>query len=85
MRLKRLLFVPSPTALEYFDRLLYRLTEVKRQRVGVRATQRETFDHLVELARAAEAANLGPALQPLPAAALKPLPYPAPAKDPLKH
>ena len=55
--MKHLAFTPSPEAREYFDDLNQRLS--KEMFYRGHATQRETFDLLVELARKGEAARDG--------------------------
>jgi hypothetical protein len=48
----RLAFTPTPASREYFDDLRQRLTEERG--LGIRVTQREVFDKMVEYARVGE-------------------------------
>ena len=50
----RLAFLPTPKGRQYFEQLGKRLTQERGLQVHV--TQRETFDRMVEYARAGEAA-----------------------------
>lgn len=48
----RITFLPSVEGHAYFDDLCKRLTE--QSRLGVRITQRQAFDHMMELAKIGE-------------------------------
>lgn len=48
----RLTFLPSVSSGQYFDDLCRRLTE--QSRLGIRVTQRQAFDRMVEFAKIGE-------------------------------